>query len=81
MKHNKGAARTASCRDDEVVTSAGVSAGIDMALHVVETLLGVDVANDTHTIWSIAECAFRLTPRLSRNQLILIVKTSTPVKY
>jgi transcriptional regulator GlxA family with amidase domain len=33
--------------DDEVITSAGVSAGIDMALHVVETLLGVDVANDT----------------------------------
>jgi transcriptional regulator GlxA family with amidase domain len=32
---------------DGVVTSAGVSAGIDMALEVVERLFGADVANDT----------------------------------
>jgi transcriptional regulator GlxA family with amidase domain len=32
---------------DEVVTSAGVSAGIDMALEVVERLFGAEVANDT----------------------------------
>jgi transcriptional regulator GlxA family with amidase domain len=33
--------------DSGVVTSAGVSAGIDMALHVVEKLLGAEVATDT----------------------------------
>lgn len=32
---------------DGVVTSAGVSAGIDMALEVVERLFGAEVANDT----------------------------------
>ena len=30
-----------------VITSAGVSAGIDMSLHVVERLLGKDVAQET----------------------------------
>ncbi len=30
-----------------IVTSAGVSAGIDMALHVVSRLLGEEVANET----------------------------------
>ena len=30
-----------------IITSAGVSAGIDMALHVVARLLGADVARDT----------------------------------
>lgn len=33
--------------DDGVVTSAGVSAGIDMAFHVVGRLCGVEVANET----------------------------------
>jgi transcriptional regulator GlxA family with amidase domain len=33
--------------DSEIITSAGISAGIDMALHVVEKILGADVANDT----------------------------------
>ena len=33
--------------DDGVVTSAGVSAGIDMALHVVAQMHGEDVAKDT----------------------------------
>lgn len=33
--------------DSAIITSAGISAGIDMALHVVEKLLGADVANDT----------------------------------
>jgi len=33
--------------DDGVITSAGVSAGIDMALYVVKQMLGVAVANDT----------------------------------
>ena len=32
---------------DRIITSAGVSAGIDMALHVVARLLGTDVARDT----------------------------------
>ena len=32
---------------DGIVTSAGVSAGIDMALEVVEQLFGIDVADDT----------------------------------
>lgn len=32
---------------DGVVTSAGVSAGIDMALEMVERLFGAEVANDT----------------------------------
>lgn len=33
--------------DDGVVTSAGVSAGIDMSFHVVEKLCGEDIANET----------------------------------
>jgi transcriptional regulator GlxA family with amidase domain len=33
--------------DDGIITSAGVSAGIDMALYVVERLFGSGVANDT----------------------------------
>jgi len=33
--------------DSEIITSAGISAGIDMALHVVERILGAEVANDT----------------------------------
>jgi transcriptional regulator GlxA family with amidase domain len=32
---------------DRIITSAGVSAGIDMALHVVARLLGVEVAQET----------------------------------
>jgi transcriptional regulator GlxA family with amidase domain len=33
----------------KVITSAGVSAGIDMALHVVERMCGKDVADETAT--------------------------------
>jgi transcriptional regulator GlxA family with amidase domain len=33
--------------DDGVITSAGVSAGIDMAFHVVEKLCGESIANET----------------------------------
>ncbi len=33
--------------DDGVITSAGVSAGIDMSFHVVERLLGAAVADET----------------------------------
>ena len=33
--------------DDGILTSAGVAAGIDMAFHVVETLCGADVADET----------------------------------
>jgi len=33
--------------DDGVWTSAGVAAGIDLAFHIVETLCGRDVADDT----------------------------------
>lgn len=33
--------------DDGVITSAGVASGIDMAFYVVETLFGVEVAEET----------------------------------
>lgn len=33
--------------DDGILTSAGVAAGIDMAFHLVETLCGSDVADET----------------------------------
>src|SRR5207249_2316922 len=33
--------------DDGVITSAGVSAGIDMALHVVDQMCGASVAAET----------------------------------
>jgi len=33
--------------DDGVITSAGVSAGLDMALHLVERIAGPDVGKDT----------------------------------
>jgi transcriptional regulator GlxA family with amidase domain len=39
--------KTSRFVDDGIMTSAGVSAGIDMSLHIVEQRCGVDVANDT----------------------------------
>ena len=39
--------REARFVEDGVMTSAGVASGIDMAFHVVETLLGKDVADET----------------------------------
>lgn len=33
--------------DDGIITSAGVASGMDMAFHVVETLFGRDVADET----------------------------------
>lgn len=33
--------------DDDVITSAGISAGIDMSLYIVEKLLGLAIAEDT----------------------------------
>ncbi len=33
--------------EDHIITSAGVAAGIDMCFHVVETLYGKDVADET----------------------------------
>ena len=33
--------------DEGIITSAGISAGIDMALHVVSKLLGPEVSDDT----------------------------------
>lgn len=33
--------------DDGIITSAGVAAGLDMALYVVETMFGQDVADET----------------------------------
>jgi transcriptional regulator GlxA family with amidase domain len=39
--------REARFVDDGVLTSAGVATGMDLALHVVETLFGRDVADET----------------------------------
>lgn len=39
--------RTSRVVDDGVITSAGIAAGIDMAFHVVETLCGRAVADET----------------------------------
>jgi transcriptional regulator GlxA family with amidase domain len=39
--------RTSRVVDDGVITSAGIAAGIDMAFHVVETLCGCAVADET----------------------------------
>jgi len=39
--------REARFVDDGVMTSAGVASGMDLAFHVVETLLGRDVADET----------------------------------
>jgi len=33
--------------DEGIITSAGISAGIDMALHVVDQLLGRETSADT----------------------------------
>ena len=33
--------------DDGVLTSAGVASGMDLALHVVETVFGREVADET----------------------------------
>ena len=33
--------------DDGVVTSAGVASGIDMSFHIVETIFGREVADET----------------------------------
>jgi transcriptional regulator GlxA family with amidase domain len=39
--------RKARVVDDGIVTSAGVAAGMDMAFHVVETLVGREIADET----------------------------------
>lgn len=39
--------RTQRVIDDVIVTSAGVASGIDMAFHIVETLCGREVADET----------------------------------
>ena len=39
--------RTARVVDDGVITSAGVASGIDMAFHIVETIFGREVADET----------------------------------
>jgi transcriptional regulator GlxA family with amidase domain len=39
--------RTSRVVDDGVITSAGVASGMDMAFHVVETLFGREVADET----------------------------------
>jgi transcriptional regulator GlxA family with amidase domain len=39
--------RTERVVDDGVITSAGVASGIDMAFHVVETIFGREVADET----------------------------------
>jgi transcriptional regulator GlxA family with amidase domain len=46
----EGVRAVADCRwvdDGNVVTAAGISAGIDMALHLVERLEGRDLALET----------------------------------
>src|SRR5207248_4287076 len=42
--------------DDGVVTSAGVSAGIDMALYIVEQMFGAEIANDTARYLAYLRC-------------------------
>jgi len=39
--------REARFVDDGVMTSAGVASGLDLALHIVETLFGRAVADET----------------------------------
>jgi transcriptional regulator GlxA family with amidase domain len=39
--------RSARVVDDGVITSAGISAGIDMAFYVVEQMFGKEIADET----------------------------------
>jgi transcriptional regulator GlxA family with amidase domain len=47
LGHNITVDREARFVDDGVLTSAGVASGMDLAFHVVETLFGKDVADET----------------------------------
>lgn len=47
LGHNITVDREARFVDDGVLTSAGVATGMDLAFHVVETLFGRDVADET----------------------------------
>jgi transcriptional regulator GlxA family with amidase domain len=47
LGHNITVDREARFVEDGVMTSAGVASGIDLAFHVVETLLGREVADET----------------------------------
>lgn len=47
LGHNITVDRDARFVDDGVMTSAGVASGMDLAFHVVESLLGRDVADET----------------------------------
>jgi len=47
LGHNITVDREARFVDDGVLTSAGVASGMDLAFHVVETLFGRDVADET----------------------------------
>jgi len=47
LGHNITVDRESRFVDDGVLTSAGVASGMDLAFHVVETLFGRDVADET----------------------------------
>jgi transcriptional regulator GlxA family with amidase domain len=47
LGHNITVDRESRFVDDGVLTSAGVASGMDLAFHVVETLFGKDVADET----------------------------------
>ena len=38
--------------EGHIITSAGISAGINMSFHIVKNLLGVEVAEDTAKVWN-----------------------------
>ena len=38
--------------EEHIITSAGISAGINMSFHIVKNLLGVEVAEDTAKVWN-----------------------------
>ena len=57
--------REARIVDDGVITSAGVSAGIDMAFHVVASMFGREVADETAKYIEYVRCPPPSTPRTS----------------
>ncbi|OUA99868.1 hypothetical protein BK714_09620 [Bacillus thuringiensis serovar oswaldocruzi] len=38
--------------EGHIITSAGISAGINISFHIVKNLLGVEIAEETAKVWS-----------------------------
>lgn len=46
--------------EGHIITSAGISAGINMSFHIVKNLLGVEIAEETVKIWNMILLIYKI---------------------